>query len=153
MQFRYFFLTILLFLVSEDFGFAQQSTERKWTLPEGTIVHLGDGGINDIAYSPDGELLAVAGVNGIWLYDTGNGQEVARTHRIHATGDSEVLPFLRRGRRWQVAVGEVILLTGRFAVGRCDWHALTVHNYTFNAQGINSVAFSPNSLIVGNFTV
>lgn len=81
MQLRYFFLTILLFLVSEDFGFAQQSTERKWTLPEGTIEHLGDGGINDIAYSPDGGLLAVAGVNGIWLYDTQNGREVAQYPR------------------------------------------------------------------------
>ena len=39
MQLRYFFLTILLFSVSDTFGFAQQSTE--WTLPEGTIAHLG----------------------------------------------------------------------------------------------------------------
>ena len=79
MQLRYFFLTILLFSVSEYFGFAQQSTE--WTLPEGTIAHLGDGGINDIAYSPDGGLLAAAGINGIWLYDTRNGQEVAHYPR------------------------------------------------------------------------
>ncbi|MDE0327450.1 MAG: hypothetical protein OXN27_26275 [Candidatus Poribacteria bacterium] len=78
MQFRYFFLTILLFLVSEDFGFAQQSTERKWTLPEGTIAHLAEEPINDIAYSPDGGLLAAANANGIWLYDTVTHQEVAR---------------------------------------------------------------------------
>ena len=68
MQLRYFFLTILIFLVSNDFGFAQQSTEL--IAPEGTIVHLAEEPINDIEYSPDGKLLAAASDSGIWLYDT-----------------------------------------------------------------------------------
>ena len=38
MQLRYFLLTIMLFLVSNDFCFAQQSA--KLTVPEGTIVHF-----------------------------------------------------------------------------------------------------------------
>ncbi|MDE0085905.1 MAG: hypothetical protein OXU23_09360, partial [Candidatus Poribacteria bacterium] len=76
MQLRYFFLTILLFLVSEDFSFAQQQTE--WTVPEGTITHLAEEPINDIEYSPDGKLLAVASDSGIWLYDTVTHQEVTR---------------------------------------------------------------------------
>lgn len=61
-------LTILILLglisLSEDFGFAQQSTEL--TVPEGTIVHLAEEPINDIAYSLDGELLAVA--SGVYFY-------------------------------------------------------------------------------------
>lgn len=116
MQLRYFFLTILLFLVSEDFGFTQQSTERKWTLPEGAIAHLGDGGINDIAYSPDGGLLAAAGVNGIWLYDTGNGQEVAHYPRngifqsVSFSPDGKILAggISRWVGAWDVATGTLL---------------------------------------------
>ncbi len=118
MQLRYFFLTILLFSVSEHFGFAQQSTELKWTLPEGTIVHLGDGGINDIAYSSDGELLAAASSSDVWLYDTVTHQEVARLvehadsvysisfspdSKTLASGDSGGIVYL-----WDVATGTLL---------------------------------------------
>ena len=54
--------------------FAQDSPQ--WHLPEGAKVRLGKGGINDIAYSPDGTRLAVAGSIGIWLYDTAAYQEI-----------------------------------------------------------------------------
>ena len=40
-----------------------------WNLPEGAVARLGKGWISDIAYSPDGELLAVCAGPGIWLYD------------------------------------------------------------------------------------
>ena len=76
MQLRYFFLIILLFSVSADFGFAQQLTQL--TVPEGTIVHLDGESINDIEYSPDGKILAAASGSGIWLYDTLTHQEVTR---------------------------------------------------------------------------
>ena len=48
-----------------------------WGLPEGAKARLGKGTINDIAYSPDGTRLAVAGSIGIWLYDTATFQEGA----------------------------------------------------------------------------
>ena len=47
--------------------FAQDSPQ--WHLPEGATARLGKGGANEIAYSPDGTRLAVAGSIGIWLYD------------------------------------------------------------------------------------
>ena len=145
MQLRCFFLTILLFLLSEDFGFAQQSTERKWTLPEGTIEHLGEESINDIAYSPDGGLLAVASGSDIWLYDTVTHQEVARlighpgevsvafspNGLILATGSWKIGSFERTVRLWDVASGTLLR---------------TPHTYP--SQGVNSVAFSPNGLIL-----
>ena len=109
MQLRYFFLTILLFSVSEDFGFAQQATE--WTVPEGAIAHLDDGGINDIAYSPDGGLLAAASGSGIWLYDTVTHQEVARLVE-NTSIRSIVFPLVRMVRRWQVGIR-----AGRFIYG------------------------------------
>ncbi len=114
MQLRYFFLTILLFLVSNYFGFAQQSTE--WTVPEGTIVHLGEEPINDIAYSPDGRLLAAASDSGIWLYDTVTHHEVVHIvghqglvnsisfspdSKKLASGDSRAYVYL-----WDVATGK-----------------------------------------------
>ncbi len=40
-----------------------------WELPEGAIARLGRGVIRDISFSPDGKYLAVATMNGCWLYD------------------------------------------------------------------------------------
>ena len=48
-----------------------------WNLPEGAIARLGKGGINQVAYSPDGRRLAVANSAGILLYDTQTYQEVS----------------------------------------------------------------------------
>ena len=49
----------------------------QWHLPEGVKARLGKGSINDIAYSPDGTVLAVASSIGVWLYDASSGE--ART--------------------------------------------------------------------------
>ena len=38
-------------------------------LPEGAVARLGKGQINEIAFSPDGETLAVASSLGVYLYD------------------------------------------------------------------------------------
>ena len=56
-------------------SFAQDSPQ--WHLSEGAKAHLGKGGINELAYSPDGKSLAVASDIGIWLYDTVHYQERA----------------------------------------------------------------------------
>ena len=71
---RFFTVTFSVLLVAtlSMSAFAQQD------LPEGAIARLGKGDMRDIAYSPDGKLLAMAVLADIWLYDTGNGQEVAR---------------------------------------------------------------------------
>ena len=39
-----------------------------WVLPEGAIARLGRGDVNDIAFSPDGQSLAIATDIGTWLY-------------------------------------------------------------------------------------
>ena len=71
---RFFTVTfsVLLMATLSMSAFAQQD------LPEGAIARLGKGEMRDIAYSPDGRLLAMAVLADILLYDTGNGQEVAR---------------------------------------------------------------------------
>ena len=40
-----------------------------WTLPEGAIARLGRGSLRDIAFSPDGQYLAVGTNIGLWLYE------------------------------------------------------------------------------------
>ena len=71
---RFFTVTfsVLLMATLSISAFAQQN------LPAGAIARLGKGDLRYIAYSPDGRLLAMAVLADIWLYDTGNGQEVAR---------------------------------------------------------------------------
>ena len=48
----------------------------RWHLPEGAKARLGKGRINDIVYSPDNTLLAVASSVGVWLYDVQTEQEL-----------------------------------------------------------------------------
>ena len=59
-----------------------QQAPQQEHLPEGA-----KGRIHDIAYSPDGTMLAVAGGNGIWLYDAQTGHELVQfaghTHTVH----------------------------------------------------------------------
>ena len=49
----------------------------QWNLPDGAIARFGKGKINEIQYSPDGKILAVATRIGIWLYDTSTYQEIS----------------------------------------------------------------------------
>ncbi len=61
--------------LSLESSYAQDYT--RWGLPEGAKMRLGKGWISgNIAFSPDGALLAVATSTGIWLYDAITGAEV-----------------------------------------------------------------------------
>ncbi len=40
-----------------------------WALPEGAVARLGRGSVRDMAFSPDGQYLAVASAIGLWLYE------------------------------------------------------------------------------------
>ncbi len=40
-----------------------------WALPEGAIARLGRGSVGDMAFSPDGQYLAVGSWIGLWLYE------------------------------------------------------------------------------------
>ena len=54
---------------------AQDYTQ--WQLPEGAKMRLGKGKVNDVKFSLDGDLLAVATHIGVWLYDAHTGSEIA----------------------------------------------------------------------------
>ena len=71
--------TMILFTLSLSIGLPHTAAEdpTQLGLPEGVKARLGKGDINEIAYSPDGTLLAVASQIGIWLYDIDTLQERA----------------------------------------------------------------------------
>ena len=75
-NFRVFKLSIMfVYTLILQTSFAQDYT--RWGLPDGAKVRLGKGWISgDVAYSPDGSLLAVTSSIGIWLYDANTGAEV-----------------------------------------------------------------------------
>ncbi len=64
-------------------GYQQEmnSDYQTWGLPNGVRMRLGKGGVgemdNAVAYSPDGQYLAVSSKIGIWLYDATTYQELA----------------------------------------------------------------------------
>ena len=49
----------------------------RWSLPKAAKARLGKGGINVLAFSPDGTQLAVGSNIGVWLYDVTTGKEIA----------------------------------------------------------------------------
>ena len=65
--------------------YAQDYTQ--FNLAEGSKMRLGKGRINDIAYSQDGNRLAVATPAGIWIYDAHTGAErdilLGHTHSVN----------------------------------------------------------------------
>ena len=71
------FFSVSMFLCVPD-TVAEYAAHMQWRLPEGAKARIGKGGLSgDIAYSPDGTLLAVASFIGVWLYDAETGEEHA----------------------------------------------------------------------------
>ncbi len=104
----------------------------------GRVIQLarwGKGRVNEVAYSPDGRLLAVASSLGIYLYDAEGLEEVrfietaAWVNSIAFSPDGEMLASGARDgtvNLWRVADGSLL----RTLAGHTDW--------------VLSVAFSPD---------
>ena len=136
------FFKLSLFFILPAFlqpGFAQEYT--RWKLPEGAKLRLGKGSITgNIAYSPDGKILAAASGIGVWLYDAYTGAEVnllaGHTIPVQSLEFSPDGSTLASGganldntiRLWDVHTG-------------AHRHTLTGHE-----GGVRALAFSPDSL-------
>ena len=141
---RYLFSVVFLFVFVSS-TVAEYEPYTQWGLPEGAKARLGKGHITgNIAYSPDGTQLAVAGSAGIWLYDADTGEELSlltgHTSSVNSVAFSPDGTTLASGnedetvRLWDVATGTL---------------KATLTGHTFN---VNSVAFSPDgtTLASGN---
>ncbi|MDE0635888.1 MAG: sigma-70 family RNA polymerase sigma factor [Candidatus Poribacteria bacterium] len=110
----------------------------QWNLPEDAKARLGKGHIDEIQYSPDGTILAVASGIGIWLYDTTTHQEVALLTE-HTSAVSNIA-FSPDGRFFASGSNDdTIILWDR---SRGEQKTLTVHK---SLSSIYALTFSPNS--------
>ena len=108
-----------------------------WGLPEGAKARLGKGTIEDIKYSPDGKMLAVASSIGVWLYDTENAyQEVALL--IGHTSTVNSVAFSPDGQTLASGSSDN---TVRLWDAHTRQHIRTLSGHT---EQINSVVFSPD---------
>ena len=141
-------LTVTLIIVLALFsvnGFAQEYTQ--WHLPEGARARLGKGAVNGIAYSPDGDRIAVASSVGIWLYDTETYKEMGLL--VGHTGRVKSVAFSPDG--------ELLASGGTHYDGAVNlWNAKSgEHLFTLDERlvQVNSFAFSSDSkwLASGNY--
>ena len=124
----------VLFLIS---GLYLPNTFAQDHIPEGAKARLGKGRINEIAYSPDGTRLAVAGSIGIWIYDAQTGEALdllsGHTSWIYSVSFSPDGQTLATGstddtvRLWDVNTGDTLrTLTG---------HTADVYSVSFSPDG------------------
>ena len=161
MKTKLFFIFLTLFLVSTLYlpnTFAQDYTT--WNLPEGAKARLGKGTIEDIQFSPDNKLLAVAGSIGIWIYDVdtdeeGGIQSTGHTFQgIHAFEESAFLTQ-HTGIVTSIAFSPdgSLLASGSLDNTIRLWD---VSNFTLNQTitghtgGVSDVAFSPDGLTLAS---
>ena len=129
-------------------GLSDSVDYTQWHLPDGAKARLGKGGISgNIAYSPDGNQLAVVSTIGIWIYDVRPDKEIelflitGHTRTVRTVAYSTRLPIIASGsddntvKIWDRISGE---------------HKITLNGHT---DGVTSVAFSPdgNTLASGSW--
>ena len=115
-------LPLLPIAIAQDSQLSNFQNSQTWGLPEGAIYRLGKGvmGGSDraIAFSIDGNRLAVASGVGVWIYDVKTAREltlltkdVASIRSVAYSPDGTILAAgTRRGtiQLWEVSAGENI---------------------------------------------
>ena len=118
-----------------DIAAVMDGDYRTWHLPDGAMARLGEGRIDDIAFSPGGQYLAVASGIGVWIYEVATSRALMLIPTASSVTSVSFSPdgaTLASGSGngtillWDVATGEPIATLQ----GHTDW--------------INSVSFSPD---------
>ena len=154
----FIFLTFILFsTVYLPLSVAQDYTT--WHLPEGAKARLGKGTIEDIQFSPDKKLLAVASSIGVWIYDVDTDEALTQltgnTFEGFHTFEESVLLTGHTGIVTSIAFSPDGSL---LASGSLDntIHLWNVSNFmlhltiTEHTGEVNDVAFSPDGLMLAS---
>lgn len=122
----------------------------QWHLPDGDKVRLGKGKINQIMYSPDSAMLAVATDIGIWLYDISN--TVNFSLLIPHTTSIQCIAFSSDGKT--IATGSRDKTIRLWDVGTGEQkHTLTDQIWfreRYGTEDFKVISFSPDGKLLVN---
>ena len=122
---------------------------QTWGLPTGTKLRLGKGGVgemdNAIAFSPDGQYLAVTSDIGIWLYDTLTYKELAL---ISSPEKVSTIAFSPDGRTLLSGAGGDQSNVKSWKLNL--WDVAKKEKIASLGGGNNSVAFSPDGDMIAS---
>ena len=155
------FYSVLITLTLATISLAQGVT--RWHLPDGAKARFGKGSINEIRYSPDGTMLAVATNVGIWLYDTQTGEELNliagnrfEVSTIAFSPDGRMLASDgndRSIREWDDA-GKSIIDVGKRTVRLWDVKSgRQIRTFTEPKWYVTYLAFSPDGKTIASGSV
>ena len=145
-------LTIVAILCVSTLLHLHTAVAEQIPLPEGAKARLGKGGINAIAYSPDGTRLAVSSAIGIWMYDTHSGKELEvfvawnADAAVKQTGPVSVgdIAFSPDGRTLASAGYDSIVRLWDAATGKQK------ATFTGHEQNVVQIAFSPDGKLIAS---
>ena len=131
---------------------------QTWETPTSIRLRLGKGGVGEmedaVAFSPDGQCLAVSSKIGIWLYDATTYQEIAL---LPNSDKVSALAFSPDGTLLS-GIASNIVLAGDGGSAKSDrinlWDVATKEKIATFGHGNRAVEFSPNGKIIasGYFT-
>ena len=134
---RTFPLLNILFLIFALFlSNASAQGYTKWHLPDHAKDRLGKGSINEIAYAPNGNKLAIASSIGIWIYDAHTLKALRLL--IGHTSSVESVSFSPDGKTIATGSSDDTVRLWDTATGR---HLKTLTGHT---SSVESVSFSPD---------
>ena len=113
-----------------------QLNTTQWHLPNGVKARIGKGTVNDLAYSPDNTILAVASSTGTWLYDTNSGNELALLTKNRE--GTNFIGFSPDGKTIATACGNKLV-----RIWNVETHKL-INTFVEHRRDIIGVKFSPD---------
>ena len=125
----------------------------RWSLPKAAEARLGKGGINVLAFSPDGTQLAVGSNIGVWLYDVATGKEITMFPGMcQSVAFSPDGHYLANGGGWFREHIQVWEIATRQAVSRFD-NLSAGRKLQFSSDGRTLIGLDERSTAINKLDV